>query len=367
MLSQDILFELLRIALGNEHQVTFPDDVDWHEVHLLSAKQNVAGLACEGVMQCHEVTIDEDLRYMWMGYGMVTESNFNKQWSVACRLADIWRQEGLSTYALKGLSIAQYYPNPKSRACVDLDLFVSSEAGGLSGDEAWRKSNEVIRQLGVDVETGDYRHSVFTCNGVKVENHRICASSVKGRKKAMQLDVMLKLLISEQPETDRRFINGSQLLSPPPMFNLVFFMQHAYSHFLNGSITLRNICDWGVLADAYREKGGWFWKEYDEVCENYGLKRFSDALTRLLVPVCGIKADWVIHDTCWQECDQKLLDDSLHTESDKVTFENSFKTHLQIARNQIKGRWKYRCFSERPMLVELATSLWGVLTNRNED
>lgn len=367
MTSQDVLLKLLRIALGKEPPASFPEGVDWHAVHALSAKQNVAGLACEGILQCPDVMIDEDLRYMWMGYGMVTETTFNRQWSMACRLADIWSQKGLSVYALKGLAIAQYYPNPVTRACADVDVYVCGSDSGKLTDETWRMSNDAIRELGVKVETGDYRHSVFTYNNVKVENHRICASSVKGKKKARQLDVYMKSLIAEMQGEDRAFINGSKLQCPPPLFNLVFFMQHAYSHFLSGNITLRNLCDWGVLAEAYRDRGSQLWDAYDEVCVRYGLKKFSDALTRLLALVCGIDAEWIAHDGNQHECDNLLLMDCLNTRSGEVTFENRFKTHLQIAKNQVRGRWKYQYFSERPMFIELAASVWGVLTSRIDE
>ena len=367
MTSQESLFKLLRIALGKEEPSGFPEEVDWYAVHALSAKQNVAGLACEGILQCPEVAIDEDLRYMWMGYGMVTERAFNKQWSVACRLADLWSEKGLSTFALKGLAIAQHYPNPVTRACVDVDVYVCGADNRELSEAAWRTSNAAVRELGIEVDTGDYRHSIFTWNDVKVENHRICASSVKGKKSAKHLDAYMKSLIADQSGKDGNYIHGSKVQCPPPMFNLVFFMQHAYSHFLSGSITLRHICDWGVLVDAYRENGKDFWDDYAEVCETYGFKRFSDAMTRLLSPICGIVADWIVGDGKLQECDNKLLQDCLDSESGEITYEGSFKTHLQIARNQIRGRWKYRCFSECSLAGALVTSFWGVLTSRNDD
>lgn len=52
--SANILFRLLRAALGDETEVSMPDDVDWNEVIDLSFNQGVAAIAVDGLQKSLE-------------------------------------------------------------------------------------------------------------------------------------------------------------------------------------------------------------------------------------------------------------------------------------------------------------------------
>ena len=88
--SANILFQLLRAALGDETEVSLPADVDWKEVIDLSFDQGVAAIAADGLGFAHdndgstslttssdtdnqerlELALDspelEDLKYEWL-------------------------------------------------------------------------------------------------------------------------------------------------------------------------------------------------------------------------------------------------------------------------------------------------------------
>ena len=49
--SANILFQLLRAALGGETEVSLPDDVDWSEVVDLAFEQGVAALMVDGLQR----------------------------------------------------------------------------------------------------------------------------------------------------------------------------------------------------------------------------------------------------------------------------------------------------------------------------
>ena len=61
--SVEVLFQLLRIALGKEEPSSLPNDVNWQEVYDLSLKQGVGAIACDGMLALKECSIDEELRY----------------------------------------------------------------------------------------------------------------------------------------------------------------------------------------------------------------------------------------------------------------------------------------------------------------
>ena len=77
--SSTILFNLLRVALGNEVAgCELPSDIDWQEVIDLSFDQGVAAIAVDGLQrslekraESLELELDspelEDLKYEWFG------------------------------------------------------------------------------------------------------------------------------------------------------------------------------------------------------------------------------------------------------------------------------------------------------------
>ena len=246
-----------------------------------------------------------------------------------------------------------------------MDVYVISATGNKIGNfTAWEWANKLMASGGVNVDTSDYRHSIFDYKGLKVENHRVCASAVKGQKRAKRLDAYMKQMIASEQEL--HYIGDSKLLCPPALFNVIFFIQHAYAHFIGGGITLRHICDWGMLIKAYSGNGEDFWNKALADLEEYGFGEFTATMTRLSYLATGVEAPWM-KDYALQPQDEMLLQDCFDVSGKQVPFGNAFKTHLKLARNRIRGRWKYKYISDRPMLVDLVLSVWGVITDKEPD
>lgn len=55
--SANILFRLLRAALGDETEVSLPDDVDWNEVVDLAFEQGVAAMLVDGLDKATKTTL----------------------------------------------------------------------------------------------------------------------------------------------------------------------------------------------------------------------------------------------------------------------------------------------------------------------
>ena len=58
--SANILFQLLRAALGSETEVSLPASVNWQEVIDLSFDQGVAAIAVDGLGFAHDNDDDND-------------------------------------------------------------------------------------------------------------------------------------------------------------------------------------------------------------------------------------------------------------------------------------------------------------------
>ena len=91
-----LFFELLQISLGNRKRFSrIPTPAEWEQLLLLSEKQ-----AIDGVMTDGSITYDQR----------------------AHELTSQMRAAGFHGCVLKGIGIAQLYPNPERRQCGDIDV-----------------------------------------------------------------------------------------------------------------------------------------------------------------------------------------------------------------------------------------------------
>ena len=102
-----------------------------------------------------------------------------------------------------------------------------------------------------------------------------------------------------------------------------------------------------------------FDSEFWIVCDKNDLKPFAESMTRLAYVVCGVKAPWIDDEVALQVQDIRLLDDCYHIADNAIKYGNIFKAHLQMVKNMLSMRWKYKCFSQRSMEVELISSVWS--------
>lgn len=203
--SANILFKLLRAALGNEVAGgELPSDIDWQEVIDLSFDQGVAAVAVDGLQlslelreESLELELDspelEDLKYEWFGEVFAREEEYNEQVKAIRQLVRLWAENGLKVYALKGLSLAQYYPVPEHRYSCDFDCNVRFASSNLP---AWDVADRLAKENGIAVDDGQSKHSRFVVNGVSVENHRHVLG-VNGSRMQKRFDSYLQDLLND--------------------------------------------------------------------------------------------------------------------------------------------------------------------------
>lgn len=102
-----------------------------------------------------------------------------------------------------------------------------------------------------------------------------------------------------------------------------------------------------------------FDSEFWIVCDKNDLKPFAESMTRLAYVVCGVKAPWMNGDVMLQIQDKMLLDDCYRIADNAIKYGNSLKAHVQMVKNMLGMRWKYKYFSQRSMEIELISSVWS--------
>lgn len=346
--TQKALYALIRIALIEERPMEFPESVDWIELLEYAKTQGVAAIAMDGLQTLinkigfSPVGLDVKAKLQLYALAMSIERRHIKQLESSKEVASIWRKSGIRTLVLKGFAFAQYYPKPMQRLASDMDCYL---CGG------YEKGNSEMECIGIKVNREDYRHATFQYKDVFVENHKIC-TTVRGKRQRKCFEAYLRSLLEKGPTV---CIDDSYLEMPCDRFNALYFLQHSHRHFLREGITLRYICDWAMIlknADCFDSE---FWNE----CEKNDLRPFAESMTRLAYVICGVKASCMNGDVMLQIQDKMLLDDCYGIADNAIKYGNSLKAHMQIVKNMLDMRWKYKHFSQRSMEVELISSVWS--------
>ena len=251
MTSKELLYRLLRIAIGNEEDLTLPVDASMDEAMELSERAGINGLAVSGLQKLTDggvvlsFTSKENKQQMltWIGLSVMLEQKTTLQWKATQRLVDLYANNGITTVGLKGMTVGQWYLNPMMRDCCDFDCFLLKNGVEGKTEFAYEEGNKVVEAVGVQVDRRIYVHSVFEYRELLVENHHYL-SAVRLSKRHRKLDELLRQLLIEeplQPVMDSRLMMGS------PMFNAVFLTHHAHRHFLNEYMPLKLLTDWALF------------------------------------------------------------------------------------------------------------------------
>lgn len=350
--TESALYNLLKTALSDYVVNEMPTAINWQHLYEIANTQGVAAIAIDGLQ--HLTTqynytpacLDVKTKLHWYAISLATEKIYSRQLLSAKELSKIWHAHNIRTLVLKGFAFADYYPKPFLRPASDMDCYLCGK---------YEEGNNIVEKLGIRVDREDYRHSTFSFHDVFVENHKIC-TTVRGQRRRKYFEAYLQSLLENE---DTKTIHDSYLEKPCDKFNALFFLQHSHRHFLREGITLRYICDWAMLINKAN-----FSDDFWQICEKNDLKPFADSMTRLAYTVCGVKALWLQEPIDLQKQDILLLEDCYNIKSNAIKYGNTAKTHIQIVKNMFKFRWKYKYFSSRPMLVELVTSVWANLFDK---
>lgn len=348
---------LLRAALG-EMPTSMPPAFDFKSAFALAQQQEVSAIALDGLQKLAAAFPDllindaslKAIKLQWIGNMMAQERRYNANFIAAKDLAELYDDNGIRTYVLKGLSIAQLYPVPSHRFSCDLDCFLLSKE---NMSVAYESGNSIVKAIGCNVDADYYKHSVFAYKGLMVENHRYCCS-VKRSKRTRKLENYLESLLNCYAPKN---INGTKIALPSQMFQVLFLIEHANGHFLYSKMSIKHICDWAMMRRNFKEALDW--KEFDKQCQRFGLKNFVECMNHL--------ADYVLGVCCYQDLtptEKRVLTDTMsemHLSSSKM------RHRVEKAIGVLQSNWKFKYFCGDSMLKELSHSVWAYLREDNPE
>lgn len=298
----DIFLKLVRLGLGIGETISLPPNIDWSQIKALAERQGLSSIILDGIVSYYTDFSDTagalPLRQKleWIGEVVQSESIQKEQQNTADQVAELFHQNGIRTYVLKGAVVAECYPKPSHRWSADFDCFLLAEN---SETDVWELGNQLIEKNGYQVDKNFYKNSTFHLPNLTVENHCFMVP-FRGNERLKRLEVMLQGILKSDKGEDR--FTDTWLYRPPVMVSALFLIEHAYSHFLHEGLTWRHVLDWLMFSKKHKEEIDW--QSLDAMIDEFGFREFYDSYNRLGQYLVG-----EIQNSSFTSQDRRMLDD----------------------------------------------------------
>lgn len=363
---EDVFLQLVRLGIGNAATEKLPDHIDWDEVEVLAKRQGLMGIIYDAVQEFKGLrgSSQENLPPLttwlrWIGEVQLEEERYIYQWNEACKMAQLFHQNNIRTYVLKGNVVSECYPKPQHRVSADFDCFLVNENQNENEKDVWEKGNQLIEEAGYEVEKVFYKNSTFHLHGLTVENHRYMVP-FRGNRRLKQLErwfqSQFKSLRVQEVQDVARF-KDTWLYRPPVMVSALFLIEHAYSHFLHEGLTWRHVLDWVMFSRKHEDEINW--KEFDDRIDEFRFRKFYNAFSRLGQYLIG-----EIQVSSFTSQEKKMLAD-IWAPLDLHESVRGFKGKLALVGNTWRARWKYHYFTDMSWFTALWIQVKGYLFEKN--
>lgn len=264
-----------------------PDPLDWKGILHIARKQALLPMVYDGM---EYLPADKRLQgpalMQLIAYVDKVESHNRALDEAAVEISSRLAAEGIRSVLLKGQGNAVLYRNPLHRQCGDIDLY--------TGAGNFEKAAGIIRGWPEisDEKPESVKHIGFTYKGAILELHRE-AYYFPDRKS----NTLFRPWETEELSKDSCHVTlgeGSskgEVTVPPVDFNLFYIFAHAFTHFMQSGLGLRQLCDLALFIHAHR---GEF--DTDALCsklETFDLEEEWKLFVCFLVEILGLPQDEV--------------------------------------------------------------------------
>lgn len=345
------LLQLVRIGIGASNDVKISNDIDWDKLKVLAEEQGLSAVVLDGIENLpNNQRPFQTLLLEWIGETLQEEAHFKTQQNEATKMAELFHQNYIRTYMLKGLVVAECYPKPNHRVSADMDCFLLPASGNFN---AWALGNSLIESKGIIIDYSFYKNSKFSLSELTVENHQYL-TPFRGNKRLAEFETVLQALMKKINED---VIEGTHLYRPPVLVTALFLIEHAYSHFLHEGLTWRHILDWMLFSRKHQKEI--LWADFEALIDEYGFGKFYKSYLKLGKFLLG-----EINETELNKTDKRMLAD-VWASLDLHETVRGIKGKLALTGNTWRARWKYRYFTEISWVTAFWIQVKGFLFEKN--
>ena len=337
---REAFLNLVRLGIGQAVEA-ISDTVDWENIKILAEQQGLSAVVLDGIEKLPATSRPhQELLLEWIGETLQSESIYETQQKEAVRMANLFQNNGIRTYVLKGSVVAECYPKPSHRPSVDIDCFLLPEQGDF---DAWGLGNDLIKAQSYEVAFDYYKNSTFYLSDLTVENHRYF-TPFRGNGRLAALEKWLQGQFKNGISGSK--IEGTELWRPPVMVTALFLIEHAYSHFLHEGLTWRMVLDWMMFSKKHKDEIDR--PLLDAKIDKFGFRKFYEAYYRLGLYLIG-----EFQNSSFKVQDKLMLED-VWADLDLHDTVRGIKGKLALVGNTWRARWKYKYFSN----ISMSQALW---------
>ena len=302
---------------------------DWETVYRMANSQALLALTFDGISSLPaELRPPRALYLKWAARTAQIEQANKRLNQLLPELNTLYREAGLHPVLLKGQGIGTNYRTPLHRQCGDIDIYLGKQGQPIA--------NRLLLQQGAIVEgEASDKHASYSLKGVHIENHRIILRLNSPLANRHFQQIIRKWYPQETDyalfsETGKEDSKAVSIAIPPATFNALYIFLHAFVHFLNSGIGLRQLCDWTcLLANRHKEIDA---TTLLRQLQDLGLLHAAQAFGYIAVTRLGLPANrlpFPLEGT--KQIGEQLLEDILST--------GNFGQHDNRIKPRPKGYW----------------------------
>ena len=248
-IQQETYLALLRAALwgGNELTSEGLTSERVNEVIRLAAFQGTGPLVYDQLLKMPEVEIPAELRMQMKQQCMMSMMQQQVMMPILSKAWTALEEADIHPVLLKGLALAQYYPQPHLRQWGDIDLYV--------GQKQYHKACAVLRGAFPEAKHPEeefefLKHYNFVFGDTVLEMHRVSMTFAHPRDRRYYERLEEQYLTKDGSSFE---YEGVSITIPEDTFNVFFTFLHAWHHFMETGMNMKQVCDVAVLLHAKRD------------------------------------------------------------------------------------------------------------------
>lgn len=250
---EELLFRLLRMALHETGitSIEWPQysDNDWKSCYQLAVKHGVMAVAWDGLQLLPAgLQPSRPIKLSWAVAVRNYEERYERYCNTAAELSSLYAGHGIAMVQLKGVGLSSYYPVPSHREGGDIDIYTySADPSTLSDSEANSLADKLMKNMGIEVNDANSKHSNFVYRGISIENHKTFLDIGTNPGAVPMNDLLLKIIDPHETSLcDGRYT----IKTPSASFNALFLSYHAGQHYCSG-LRLHHLFDWACMLEKH--------------------------------------------------------------------------------------------------------------------
>ena len=277
MFTED-LFVLLKYSLWKKDINITISEKNIMVIMELAKRQSVIGLVADAIIS-NDIPIGRDNVMMLLSYLNAVKRNNRNVDEGLIELCSLLNNNSIGYFVFKGQTMAHLYDKQNIRCAGDVDFYCAE-----------KDREKLLRLLENDVSFNDevsFKHLSYKKNGVDFELHfKLANFSVKSHQEFW--DSLIEAEIQNK-KCDYISINDIDVSTLSPTTNAVYLFIHIYHHFMKEGIGLRQLCDWAVFLNHYRNEINR--NEVEKILNKLGYMKAYCAFGSILLDKLGLEKD----------------------------------------------------------------------------